>query len=719
VQKEGLSLTAAFGRPPRSSAPRAPARRRRLNAERLLRDKLRDPAFRHIEGFPLADHEIIVALSNPPHSTACPNPFLAELLDQTGSDGLPAAAAFAADIRVARHDPYSLAHTYHTKVSPLAIVRYIEHFTRPGDVVLDCFCGSGMTGLAAAGAPLELVDVRPTLTATQPRRAVLMDLSPAATQIAAGHAARFTAAEIDTVAEIVAKVRCAASALFAVPHRGHASRLAAWAGHASKKRTGPLESQILSPFPAVQSHQCGELEYLVWSEVWICPGCGRDVPFGAAAYHPLAGKVAAAIACPRCRCRLDKRRCARRMEEYVDPLLKQPVRRPLLVPLFAAYRYDEQRYYRRAAPGDAGPAVRCDSALLPKPCPILRGERFYKDALHDSYGVTHVHHFYTLRNLRALGCLLAEARRAAPRIAQLLRFLVTSIAVKASKLMNYNADGVGRVLKGTLYASSLVQECNPFWLASLALKDIRRLTRATRHDPHNIIISTQSAAAATLPEASVDYVWIDPPFGKSLMYAELNQIWEWWLGVHTADDHEAVLDGRRGKDLRAYTDLMTRCLTQAHRALKPGRWMTIAFHSSQNSVWNAIQDAVRRAGFVLSDVRILDKKLLTYKQSQQGLARVDLVLSAYKSEKLETPVKRLGQSTAKAAWRFVRRHLAGLPLPRNGEHQPERTSHLLFDRMVAHHLRRGVAVPLSAPEFFAGLRERFAKRDGMYFLVNT
>jgi hypothetical protein len=404
------------------------------------------------------------------------------------------------------------------------------------------------------------------------------------------------------------------------------------------------------------------------------------------------------------------------MEEFADLLLGRAVRRPALLPLFAAYRYGGRRYYRRAFAADAGSRVDLQNGICPEPMPILRGERFYKDALIESYGISHVHHFYTPRNLRALGLLLLEAREAEKRVGMLLRFLVTSIAVKASKLMNYNADGVGRVLKGTLYASSLVQECNPFWLAEIAFRDIRRLSRASRHDPRNIIISTQSATAATLPEASVDYVWIDPPFGKSLMYAELNQLWEWWLGVHTAACEEAVLDVRRGKDLSAYTDLMTRCLNQAHRALKPGRWMTIAFHNSQSAVWNAIQDAVRRAGFVLADVRVLDKKLLTYKQSQQGLPRVDLVLSAYKPTYSPAVKTRLKKGNTREAWRFVRRHLARLPMPCNDEHVAERTRHLLFDRMVAHHLKKGVAVTLSAPEFFAGLYEGFEERDGMFFL---
>jgi hypothetical protein len=37
--------------------------------------------------------------------------------------------------------------------------------------------------------------------------------------------------------------------------------------------------------------------------------------------------------------------------------------------------------------------------------------------------------------------------------------------------------------------------------------------------------------------------------------------------------------------------------------------------------------------------------------------------------------------------------------------------------MVAFHIQRGVTVPLSASEFYAGLEQRFAKRDEMYFLT--
>jgi hypothetical protein len=72
------------------------------------------------------------------------------------------------------------------------------------------------------------------------------------------------------------------------------------------------------------------------------------------------------------------------------------------------------------------------------------------------------------------------------------------------------------------------------------------------------------------------------------------------------------------------------------------------------------------------------------------------------------------------AWTFAAEHLGNTPVvvEKDGvlESIAERQAYLLFDRMVAFHVQRGVAVPLSAAEFSAGLRQRFVERDGMYFL---
>jgi hypothetical protein len=46
----------------------------------------------------------------------------------------------------------------------------------------------------------------------------------------------------------------------------------------------------------------------------------------------------------------------------------------------------------------------------------------------------------------------------------------------------------------------------------------------------------------------------------------------------------------------------------------------------------------------------------------------------------------------------------------------ERQKYLLFDRMVAFHVQRGVTFPVSATEFYAGVEQRFSERDSMFFL---
>ncbi len=158
---------------------------RRAHFTALLREKLQDPEFRKHPGFPTADDEAILRMSDPPYYTACPNPFLAEYVRCYGDSSRPGRGRepFASDVSEGKNHAVYRAHSYHTKVPHTAIRRYIEHYTEPGDLVLDVFCGTGMTGVAAQSAK------------GGPRRAILIDLSPAATEIAASYNLAFDAAE--------------------------------------------------------------------------------------------------------------------------------------------------------------------------------------------------------------------------------------------------------------------------------------------------------------------------------------------------------------------------------------------------------------------------------------------------------------------------------------------------------------------------------------------
>jgi DNA modification methylase len=95
---------------------------------------------------------------------------------------------FSEDIKEGKNDTIYNAHSYHTKVPPRSIIPYILHYTKPGDVILDPFCGSGMTGVAAqmcANPPGDLLAQFPDLKErVGPRVCILNDLSPAACHIA-------------------------------------------------------------------------------------------------------------------------------------------------------------------------------------------------------------------------------------------------------------------------------------------------------------------------------------------------------------------------------------------------------------------------------------------------------------------------------------------------------------------------------------------------------
>jgi hypothetical protein len=233
-------------------------------------------------------------------------------------------------------------------------------------------------------------------------------------------------------------------------------------------------------------------------------------------------------------------------------------------------------------------------------------------------------------------------------------------------------------------------------------------------------LTTGTAARLDLPDDGIDYIFTDPPFGENIYYADLNFLVESWHRVITDAAPEAIMDRFKHKGLLEYQRLMQRCFQEYYRVLKPGRWMTVVFHNSRNAVWNAIQEAMQAAGFVVADVRTMDKQQGSYRQVTSSAVKQDLVISVYRPNGGLEDRFRLDAGTEDGAWDFIRTHLRQLPVfvSKDGQAEviAERQTYLLFDRMVAFHVQRGVTVPLSAAEFYAGLEQRFPAREGMYFL---
>jgi len=330
------------------------------------------------------------------------------------------------------------------------------------------------------------------------------------------------------------------------------------------------------------------------------------------------------------------------------------------------------------------------------------------------FGVTHTHHFYTSRNFLVLNKAWQHCT-----IPQLL-WVITGTLNYVNKKQSFTGGGGG--MPGVLYIASLVQEKNVIDVIERKIRSLLSTFDPEFRKQGIVTCSTQSSTDLEYFEESLfDYIFIDPPFGGNIMYSEGSFLWESWLKVFTNTIPEAIENPTQKKRLVEYQDLMTWCFKEFFRTLKPGRWMTVEFHNSKNSVWNAIQEALQQAGFVIADVRTLDKQQGSFKQVTSASAvKQDLIISAYKPNGGLEERFQLEAGTENGVWDFVRTHLRQLPVfvSKNGQLEiiAERQNYLLFDRMVAFHVQRGVMVPLSAADFYLGLSQRFLERDGMYFL---
>ncbi|HUW12523.1 MAG TPA: DNA methyltransferase, partial [Anaerolineae bacterium] len=216
---------------------------------------------------------------------------------------------------------------------------------------------------------------------------------------------------------------------------------------------------------------------------------------------------------------------------------------------------------------------------------------------------------------------------------------------------------------------------------------------------------------ANIPSSSIDYVFTDPPFGDNLMYSELNFLWEAWLRVFTNNGQEAIINKTQGKGLDEYRELMTCCFAEMYRVLKPGRWITVVFHNSRAAVWNAIQDSLARAGFLVAQVTVMDKEQGSFKQvTAAGAVKNDLIINAYKPRK-SFEERFVAQGGYGLEEQFVTQHLGMLPVEPN----LERTAQMLYSKMLAYYVQHGYEITLNADQFYRLLADHFLERDGYWF----
>ena len=452
-------------------------------------------------------------------------------------------------IDVAKTSTAYRAHSYHTKVPPEAITPFIRAFTRPGDVVCDPFCGSGMTGVAAL---------------MEGRNALLSDLSPAAVHIARNFTTPCDPKELDAALK---RVEAAVAPTMAWLYR-------------------PADGDRL-------------VEYTTWSDVYACRQCTGRMLYWDILHK--GGVSNEGITCPRCTAVTRKADLAWVAEEPVQSHTSS-----------GSNRIDSH------APTAGERALIVDVGQVPIPywtpdVAFDRGREMWR-AGHSAMGIASANDFFTHRNLHALGALrhaiVAEPRG---RVREALMFAFTAAVNRASRRYQWNAKRPTNVMTGTLYVSSLRYEWNVWSLFRRKAADVMRYYRAFPDTGASAEVFQRSATdLGCLPDGAADMVFMDPPFGANIFYADASLLWDAWLGKLTDQDAEIVVNKHRststgGKDLADYGDLMAQAFAQSARILKPGGRAVLAFSNSDDAVWEAVRVALSDAGLETERVHILNK----------------------------------------------------------------------------------------------------------------
>lgn len=498
-----------------------------------------------------------------------------------GSCGIPDVIA------APRTDPIYNCHAYLTKVPVAAILPFIDEFTKPGDLVVDVFAGSGMTGIAAA---------------MHGRRAHLSDISVLGQHIALGYLTEVGPAKLREVAnKVTSEARKAIGDFY---------------------RTERAEDGTTV-----------EMVRTVWSFTYVCPKCKYNLVY----FKHLGddGKEQPKT-CPECSETFVRRSWPRGedvpVQVVVDGVKGKQVEQPP-----AARDLETIEQARRDKRQDSVPNLAIDATR----------EMYGRSAL-GKHDLTETKRFFSPRNAIALLELWRAIDRVDDKsIQRKLRFAFTAILPRASRRYQWGPLRPLNAQNQTYYIAPVYFEWNVFELFN------RKVEAAVRSDEEifrgmplfakdvakNVNYSLASAdALAHLSDASVDYVFTDPPFGSNIFYSDMNLFQEAWLGTSTANAREAVMHTTGKKKNGAaerYESLLRGAFEEAFRVLKPGAHMSVVFGNSNGAIWSLVQRALRDAGFgaVPVHVAILDKGQRSVKglnSGSEGVVTVDLVLTVQK-----------------------------------------------------------------------------------------
>jgi DNA modification methylase len=462
-------------------------------------------------------------------------------------------------------------HTYWSKKPHDAIRQYICHYTQPGDLVLDPFCGSGGSALAAL---------------MEGRKAIAIDRSPAATFITKNYCTPVDVKDLQNAFdELKQKVKTEIDWLYE-------TRCEKCDG---KARTG----------------------YTVYSRIYQCPRCLEKIPLSSCISTKgltKSGKPKSITICPYCH--------IKGINEEINSRSKTFGSVPVLVsyscekgckPKRSQRKYNDSNSKKREyfEKYDLEKIREIENKKIPywHPDADLKEVIPYRMLIKKDFRQTDAERlvdFFTKRNLWALAAIRdALTNIASPESSEAASAIwtaISTVSLTGSKMLREEKRAIQA---GTYYLPATFREIriqngidyNVFQL----IKAEQEINEIVSSKP-NLCISTQSALdLSSISNSSVDYIFTDPPYADKFQYGELNFMWEAWLKFDTDwNKEEVIINEARNRTELDWSSMMKAAFTECYRVLKPGRWLSLCYHDTSEGTWSLVQDIMAEVGF-LSD----------------------------------------------------------------------------------------------------------------------
>lgn len=475
------------------------------------------------------------------------------------------------------HTPQYSMHKYFARRPYNVFENLIKHYTEENDIILDCFCGGGVTIFEGL---------------KQNRKVIGVDLNPLAAFITEMQVKQV---EISTLRDYLYSFYNA------------------------------IDEKLGKDYKFTINDKIVNIEWIEWVYELECCFCETKVPL--TSNNKLSNGV---FVCPNEMC-----------EGHEKGIKRTKCTVKSSKPVRIKYNFEDKTYTKTLSEKDANKLCKLDDnyilddtlrnvdADIPKDW-----DRWYEDCLPQK-GIHKFSDFFTKKNFYINTVIFNEILKEQEGLFRDILYFAFSSSLRYTNKMSRVTEGwengnptcmdkhaywlpneyiennvliqfknrIEAVIKGLSFTASAIKnkkrQCYSF--EDLKTADYMVLNRSSSNLP--------------IPNNSVDAVITDPPYGSNVQYGELSAFWNIWYKTYRGLDNfiykeeEAVSNRKKcydgAKDISFYGNMLYSIFKECNRVLKKDGCLVFTFNNKDINVWIQLLRAAINAGFVIPEGGIL------------------------------------------------------------------------------------------------------------------